>query len=275
MFFKMPKLRMKSKRASKIARDYIHSLGKFGNHQYHGQLKSNSDVEKFLKINGLDWNNEVEECRKNGHAPSFFKNYFEPTGWTSTGQGISLSSGSNFVNGPGILYTNSYYNIWRTAQASFVRAVSESSYYDFLAACALGMAAIEAFMNHQAIEWNKTHSPKLEDTKAIPVKFEQKLSEWSKTMCGERFDLGGTCYQKFQQIRELRDDKIIHPKTVGVGITIEDFRDQLNLFREGVNLFLHDLHVLFSLAIPYKLVEAAYMPEVECFEEELPPLPSL
>lgn len=266
----MPGVRFKKLRSLKRTEQYIFTLAKYGNHSNVNSFPTDLSVKEFLKINeNKSWESILKDYRDCTKTPSYFKNYMEPTGFTTFGNSLSLSIGGSNLDDEGLIYPNSYYPIWKTSQNSFERAIKEYSYFDFLSSCALGVASIEAFINNVAIEWGKSNAIKLIDSAEHPVKFKDKISNWPTKITGNKFDIGKTFYENFLKIQKIRNDEVIHPKTISNCITNEKFCEKMNYFRVGINLFQIELHIFFRKRIPYQLIKASFNSDLECHKMQL------
>ncbi len=266
------KFKFKERRFRKSSKEFVCTLVRYGNHDRFGQFPSDNYVRKSFEINGYDWDRLIDRCRDPEEVPRpEFVNYIERTGWYTYGEDVQLQSGTGAsVNGAGAVFPFSYYIIWKSAQAAFERAVEHSLYGEFLAACALGVASIEAYINHQAIQFNRKGGDLLHDSKTAPVKFDEKLKTWITKITGRKLDIGTENWQHFRKLRLIRDDQVVHPKTSGIGITYEEMTGLMNLYRTGINGVLIDLHKHFNDRIDYPLVKAGFMPEVELVTMPLP-----
>lgn len=226
-------------------------------------------------MNGLDFQQLVEECRDFQSRVPFFENLIGST-WEVTGPGkastIDLATGKEHVSvdGPGTITLSTYWSQFETAVAALERAISNASYADLQSAVVSGIASIEAYINHRAELWNRTNpDDQLLDTKAQKVSFEDKIDKWIPKMTGgKKHDKSIRNWADFKLLHQIRDNVTIHSKSSSHGTSYQGLANTINRFKTGIAGLLVQLHLLFNEKIPAIIVRNYYAPDVEISQGE-------
>jgi hypothetical protein len=247
-------------------------FAKHGNHFYNTNFRSDADVKRGYKLNNIDFQKLVEDCRDfTKHVP-FYENL---SGSTFTAGGglqvarVNMIGNEDMVtNGPANVTLIGYWAAFELACEARERAIEKSLYTEFLTAVTQGLASIESYINYRAEIWNITHSEdRLIDSRQDKVSLDSKIDYWIPKMTGgKKLDKSKAYWENFKKLRAIRDDLAIHPKSSGYIIALNVLAEKINLFRSGVAELLIQIHLLFDERIPAIIIRAAYLPEIEVTE---------
>jgi hypothetical protein len=254
-------------------------FGRFGNHFHEGPskyitdsfpFKSDEDVVNALVENGIDFNRLVLRCRHFRNRVPMFENLIGSTFNTVGSPRISRinwdTGGEDLiVNGPARMTIYDYWSKFEAAAKARDQAVERSSFLDFHSAIVLGIASIESYINYRAEIWNQ-HNPqkRLNDSREFKVSFEDKINTWIPEITGGKtLNKGNQDWNNYKILRRIRDDTVIHPKSSGYSISLNNLAWQINLFRRGIAGLLIQLHILLQEKIPQIIIRARYAPDVE------------
>lgn len=245
-----------------------------GNHSRRDAMKSapKNSIEGWFAENNEPLRKLVIRCRSYERTVPFVENLASSSWYTlSESGGVSASiikSGKDQpeieVLGPGIISVD-YEKKFESACQAKTKAIEEASLDELHTSIIKGIASIESYIAHRTEIWNRqniTQAP-LNDNKNAKVPFDDKIRIWIPIMAnGQKLNLGGKMWADFQNLREIRDNDAIHPKSFAQGISFSDLAAKINLFRTGIADFLLQLHILFDEAVPRIIIRARHFPEV-------------
>ena len=105
------------------------------------------------------------------------------------------------------------------------------------------------------VEPQKSKRCALIDNSTNKVPFNKKIDDWFPKMTGgKKLEKGGLKFQDFAQLKSIRDDETVHPKTSGHVKSLREFAQTVDRFRTGIAGVLFDLHVMFSLPVPADII---------------------
>lgn len=128
-----------------------------------------------------------------------------------------------------------------------------------------GIAGIEAYITHRVKIWNHAYpNNALIDTKQMKVSFDDKIDKWIPLMSsGKRIDKSNNDWRHYKILRSIRDDAAIHPKTMSMGVSLQQLAENINTLRAGIGGILIQLHCIFAEKIPAIIIRARYTPDVK------------
>jgi hypothetical protein len=262
-------LRWRSKRSAGQARDLLYAIVRYGNnYNFDAAAWSDAQVRGAFAARSLDFNKTVLEAR-NPSAPLPFENLIGSS-W-EVGDGAKVGAHNmltgeteNEVEGPATFSLHSYWTSFESAVQARDRVVDRNSSQPLGEMLAAGVASVETYLRHRAKIFNDLGGyPPLVDDAQHKVPFDQKLREWVPlTSDGEHLDLGSRHWQDFKALRDLRDNVVIHNKSVSVAWSFRDIANTVNRFR-SVAAVLIDLHKLHHEKCPAIVIKAAYAPHLE------------
>jgi hypothetical protein len=252
------------------AQDMILHIAKFGNHNINVHLKSDADVKRFFLAQGYDFQLLVERCRNVVNAVPMVENLIGSS-WNFQTDGsaevsvTSVTGEEQSFQGSGTLALSSYWAQVESCCKSRDRAVLESSYVDFQSAVVQGIAGIEAYITHRVKIWNHNNpNNALIDSKQTKVSFDDKIDDWIPKMSGgKRTDKSNNDWRHYKRLRSVRDDVALHPKTMSMGVSLQQLAENINMLRAGIGGILIQLHRIFNEKIPAIIIRARYTPEVK------------
>lgn len=199
--------RFKDKRSKGQARKMVLAMAKYGDHghQLRCDLSNEECVKEFYRLNGYNFEVEVEKARRWSPGlpvmvPLFdFRtmNSFTIGGAPGSVGGIK-AGGEEFLvkfegkSGHVVLYE--YLDIFENAAAELQRSVggsrriplsSGNSHRALLTAISDGIASIEGYITYQA---DRRGGKKFKDSKQEKVSFEDKINEWIPQITGRKLD---------------------------------------------------------------------------------------
>ena len=230
---------------------------------------SDNEVKKFFLFNGLDFDEEVEKAREFNYIISMVENFlgtvWETMGTAKVGIGVA-ETGEVYEKpkGPGTLVWKNYENSFENAVRDFLNAIELLSFPEYCDALANGIAAIEGYINYKAEYWNRVNTiNRLEDSRAAPVSFEEKIDNWIPIMNnGKKFEKSNRIWRDFKILRKYRDDYDAHLKKFAYVLEYKEFVEILNMFKTGIARFLFELHILFKERIPSIIIRYSFTPEI-------------
>ena len=277
------KFYFEEKRTRRATHELILMIAKHGNHGHHQKFVSDADVKRFFQSNGYYWDELVQECRKPNEIVRKVESLL----------GIALSSGTwrvspsvkaaivtgaatdkekeiASVEGPGILTSSSYLQLFENAVDNLHRCMERASFGDLQSCVSNGIASIDAYIEHRAYLYNSDHpSEPLIDSKENKVSQDTKIDEWIPKMTnGKKLDKSGQNWRDFKRLQSIRDRLAIHVKQPSVGISYQELGELLNLFRSGIAGVLIDFHLPFGERIPTTIIRYAYLPDIKLVETE-------
>lgn len=263
----------KISRAQAIDKITTHAL--FGENQ-NPRPKNNKEVEKIIVGNGFDLTRFIEKCRYYKKTIPLFEELADSVVWSvsegATSRVFDKETGATIleVKGPGLIALYDYKEKFVYALGEKNRAVQESSYSPFLSAIAIGLAAIESFLNYQATIWNKRNPDDLlEDSKANKVDIETKITSWISLISnGIKINTSNQDWSCFKDLKKIRDEEIIHSKVGAYGIDFDSFAGLIDKFKYGIAKLLGELHRCCGLAVPSSVINAMFYPDVEVIGPE-------
>jgi hypothetical protein len=272
-------------------------MARHGDHQQRDMTSwSDADIKRFFEsskdsVDGhstfLDFSQLGERCRAWPVPVPFVENFLDAT-WTLAPAGGSELSVSRVdrstgekdleVNGPGTITLSTYQERFKSACEARDRSVERASQTELHSAAALGVTAVQAYVEYQVEAWNKAHPHEgLDERKILTdeaghsrtfhVRFEDKIDEWIPTMTGGKgVNKAGKCWQNFSDMVAIRDQIAIHPKRSGYSSTFAALAEDIERFKTGVAGTLLDLHMIFGEKIPRRIIRAYFAPGVEVHE---------
>jgi hypothetical protein len=252
----------------------IRHIAKYGNHDK--KFNTDTDVERFFKSNGCNYEELVERCRSVNERVPLIENIIDST-WEFSGKikvpSIDLYTGKeeSVIEGPGSVALIAYWQLFGNSVKYFNDCLKSASFGDFQACVSIGIASIEAYIMHMVSIYNKQASTKelLVDTKEKKVPFHIKIDEWIPKMTGEqKLDKNTKNWSNFSKLKKIRNDLAIHPKNTNFVITYNELCKWLNLFSSGIAGLLVDVHKLFNTRIPSIIIHYAYLPDIVLIEED-------
>ncbi len=271
------------KRTRRSTHEMILMMAKHGNHSYHGRFVSDAEVKRFFQSNGCYWADLVQRCRKPSELVPLVENLIGST-WVAPQGGVSIVGKATTdeekkiasLEGPGILTTKTYLQLFENAVASFHRCMEKASFGDFQSCVSNGIASIDAYIMHRAWIYNSTHPTELlVDSKEDKVSQDTKIDEWIPKMSGgKRLDKSGIRWSHFRKLRAFRDQGAIHVNVPASSISFQDLGELLNSFRYGIAGLRIDLHMVFGERIPCAIIRYAYLPDAKLVETQPQPTDS-
>ena len=171
------------KRTRRSTHEMILMMAKHGNHSYQARFVSDADVKRFFQSNGCFWDDLVQKCRKPTELVPLIENLIGST-WVAPRGRVSIVEKAatdeekeiTSLEGPGILITKTYLQLFENAFASFYRCMEMASVGDFLSCVSNGIASIDAYIMHRAWIYNSTHPTELlVDSKENKVSQDTKI----------------------------------------------------------------------------------------------------
>jgi len=264
------RLQLYQKISRRASHEMILMFAKYGNHGNRLVFRNDADVKRCFTQRGIDFQKLVEQCRSYSEKVPFFENLISST-WTVTAGATATVVDKNrgeekcVVEGPGTLALSTY---WAHAETCFNarnKAVEASSFTELQIAITSGMASIEAYINHRAVIWNNCNpNDTLTDSFARKVSFTDKIDVWiPKMTSGTNLNKSVRDWMDFQNLRTMRNDVSIHPKSSSVGISFNELAQNINRIRTGFGGLLIQLHMLFREKIPAVIIRLYFAPEAE------------
>lgn len=267
------RLQMRPKISRRASHDMILMFAKYGNHGDRAAFRTDADLKRYLAHRGIDFQKLVEQCRSFSENVPYFENLVGSTWTVSSGAKAAVvdkQSGEEkcVVEGPGAIALSTHWAHAETSYKARTNAVEASSFAEFQTAVVNGMASIEAFINHRAELWNSGNPhDKLTDSFAHKVSFADKIDIWIPKMTGGvNLDKSVRNWTDFQKLRTIRDDVSIHPKASGMGTSLAELSQNINLVRTGIGGLLIQLHILFKERMPAVIIRLFFAPEAEVVE---------
>lgn len=255
----------KKRISERNAYSMVLAMAVHGNHNYdiHRNIRSASDVKAHYNQNGLDFKRVVASCRDFAQSVPLYENWIGAQ-WTA--EGVTVSRPSHItgeyepvVSGDGVYNESDYWANFEISKEDFDSAITSGRWERFLAAVNAGIAAVEAFLNHQYMVRLRVAG----DDPALRGNLEKKIKLWPIKLTGDAFDLSGRSWSAFTELKKLRDDGFQHRKSTSTGITRNDHLSLLNDYKKAVPKLLLELHIHFGERCPSAIIRYAYHPEVE------------
>ncbi len=264
--------RFKDKRSKNQARKLILTMAKYGDHEHQLRcdLSNEEGVKEFYRLNGYNFEVEVEKARKWwAHLPAMVPifdvrrmNSFTLGGAPGSVTGIKAGGDDflvKFEGETGHVVMSEYLDIFENAVEELVRSVERTRYRTFLTGISEGIASIEGYISYQA---DHRGGQQFRDSKQQKVSFEDKIDKWIPQITGRKLDKSGVNWNHHTQLRNIRDDFQAHPKTHLYGITYSEICRRMNLFRTGIAGLLFDLHMTFNDLVPAQVIHGCFLPEI-------------
>jgi hypothetical protein len=274
--------RFKDKRSKNQARKLVLTMARYGDHghQLRCDLSNEEGVKEFYRLNGYNFEVEVEKARKWSPGLPMMVPIFDVRTMNSFTLGGAPGSiggikagGEDFLvkfeGESGHVVMSEYLDIFENAAAELERSVggnrhrplfSGNSHRAFLTAISDGIASIEGYITYQA---DRRGGKKFKDSKQEKVSFEDKINEWIPQITGRKLDKGGVNWNHHKELRGIRDNFQAHPKTHLYGITYSEICRRMNLFRTGIAGLLFDLHLAFNDLVPAQIIHGYFLPEIQ------------
>ncbi|WP_439860983.1 hypothetical protein [Pseudomonas sp. MBLB4136] len=257
--------RAKKRISERNAYNMILALAFHGNHynDIHGQIRAVSDVKAHYAQNGRDFARVVAHCRDFSQSVPIYENLIGAQ-WTAEGVTVSRPNHitgeyESVVSGDGVYNESDYWATFEISKEDFDSAIQTGRWERFLAAVNAGIAAVEAFLNHQYMTRLRASG----DNVALRENIETKMKTWPAKLTGSAFDLSGRSWASFSKLKKLRDDGFQHRKAITTGISRKQHLELLNEYKQAVPRLLFDLHVHFDVRCPSAIIRYAYYPEIE------------
>jgi hypothetical protein len=257
--------RAKKRISERNAYNMVLAMALHGNHynDIHGNIRAVSDVKAHYAQNDRDFKHVVATCRDFSQSVPFYENLIGAQ-WTA--KGVTVSRPSHItgeyepvVSGDGVYNESDYWANFEISKEDFDSAITSGRWERFLAAVNAGIAAVEAFLNHQYMVRLRVAG----DDPALRENLETKMKTWPVKLSGRAFDLSSRSWSAFSKLKKLRDDGFQHRKSTSTGITHQEHLALLNEYKHAVPRLLLDLHIHFGERCPSAIIRYAYHPEIE------------
>ena len=83
---------------------------------------------------------------------------------------------------------------------------------------------------------------------------------------GKRLDKSRLSWRNLKRLKTIRGDLAIHLKKSALGVSYQQLKEWLNLFRFGIAGLLIDLHLLFDEQLPCKIIRCAHSLDIRLVE---------
>ena len=257
--------RTKKRISERNAYNMILAMAFHGNHynDIHGHIRAVSDVKAHYAQNGRDFARVVAHCRDFSQSVPIYENLIGAQ-WTVEGASVSRPNHITgeyepVVSGYGVYNESDYWATFEISREDFDGAIESGRWERFLAAVNAGIAAVEAFLNHQYM----TRLRVLGDDAALKENLETKMKTWPEKLTGRAFDLSGRSWPSFSKLKKLRDDGFQHRKAISTGVSRKEHLGLLNEYKQAMPRLLFDLHVHLGVRCPSAIIRYAYYPEIE------------
>ena len=249
----------------------IAAMAFFGNHynDIHGQIKTISDIKAHFAQNGKDFKQTVSKCRDYSEHVPMYENLIGAQ-WTT--QGVTVSKPSHItgeyepvIEGDGTYNESDYWANYEISKEDFESAIATGRLERFLSAVNAGISAIETFINHQYMRVYKVGS----DQPELRESLEFKMKNWPEKLTGHRFDLSTKTWSSFVELKNLRDERFQHRKSLSTGITQKEHLKLLNMYKIAIPRLLFDLHLHFEQRCPAAIIRACFHPEIEIVNDQV------
>jgi hypothetical protein len=246
----------------KRSEEMIFMMARWGNNT-HG-INDIEKVPSFYDQRGIKFKEIVEKCRNWPEPVPIFENLIGPT-WRVSNASLSrinLSTGKTIfsVEGEGEFISSTYWSLFCEAEDNISKAIKENSFTAFQTAIINGIAALEAYINAKAIEWNETHPNGKKIDINAKISFDEKIEQWIPIM-GRPMSKNTKFWSNFKELRKVRDNQTVHPKNIGSGRTIAELAQCINQYRSGIAGLLCLLHFHIGERIPCAIIRRYYSPD--------------
>lgn len=257
--------RAKKRISERNAYNMVVSMALYGNHynDIHGNIRAVSDVKAHYDQNGRDFKRVIAACRDFAESVPFYENLIGAQ-WTA--EGVTVSRPSHItgeyepvVSGDGVYNESDYWANFEISKEDFDSAITSGRWERFLAAVNAGIAAVEAFLNHQYMVRLRVAG----NDPALRGNLEEKMKTWPETLTGRSFDLSNRSWSSFSKLKKLRDEGFQHRKSTSTGVTRKEQLALLNEYKYAVPRLLLDLHIHFEERCPSAIIRYAFYPEIE------------
>jgi len=247
------------------AYNLILAMAFHGNHynDLHGYIRTVSDVKEHYAQSGRVFTRVVANCRDYSQSVPIYENLIGAP-WSA--EGVTVSRPNHItgeyepvVSGFGVCNESDYWATFEISKEDFDSAIQGGRWERFLAAVNAGIAAVEAFMNHQYMTRMRVPGGDV----ALRERLETKMKEWPAMLTGKAFDLSGRSWASFTKLKKLRDDGFQHRKSINTGISRKKHLELLNEYKQAVPRLLFDLHIHFGVRCPSAIIRYSYFPEIE------------
>lgn len=239
---------------------------KYGNHYQYKDFKfeTDADVKRAFLANGIEFQELVEKCRNRNEVIPLFENVIGST-FISSNDGrtsvMSLKTGTedSFIDGPGEVVISKYFSDYEKAYHHIDDAIEKMKFDDLQSAIFWGVTSIESYINYRAKIWNENNpSDKLIDSKDKKVSIDNKIDIWLPKMINRKIDKGASDWRDYIELRDIRDNEIVHAKNASSGMSYEKLAVLINKFSTGIAGILFQLHRMFEEKIPAKIIRGKY-----------------
>jgi len=256
----------KKRISERNAYNMVLAMALYGNHynDIHGNIRGVANVKDHYAQNGHDFKRIVSACR------DFFTQkvpiYENLIGAQWTAEGVTVSRPSHItgeyepvISGAGVYNESDYWANFEISKEDFDSAITSGRWERFLAAVNAGIAAVEAFLNHQYMVRFRV----ADDDPILRENLDTKMKTWPTKLTGRAFDLSGRPWLSFSKLKKLRDDGFQHRKSTSTGVPRKEHLLLLNEYKHAVPKLLFDLHVHFGVRCPSAIIRYAFFPEIE------------
>jgi hypothetical protein len=244
-------------------RELIILMGLIGNHSEHifSTLVSESDVIEYLASRGYIMSKLVESCRNFNVPVPHFENLLGSTtrivGLTESRIDPATGQWKQLNTGDGITTESDYWARFEMSSEDFERAIADQNPERFKNAVGSGLAAIEGFLNFQFLK--RGHSPQSTE---IRESIDWKFDNWVLRFTNQKFPKGDKSWGSFRRLRTLRNDEFQHPKSMWSGYNYTDLPKLFNDYRWGICRILLQLHKVFIVRCPSKVIRYSFYPNI-------------
>jgi len=259
---------------AKQAAQLLQSVIRFGDHfdnEY--RFLSDTHLRQRLDAERYPWEEIVQALRsdRRAHIPRFTNmaslplSHFFQSNVEGAGVQISLVRGDGAVlssitseEPDRVYYGPEWQSFLGDALRAYTKTLNESDKAAAHSMLVNGFAAIEAFLNMQALVFNIDHPQATlhEDVQHLSIK--QKLEIWVPTMTGYKPEFGDECWQAVSRLSTFRNDGAVHPKP-GSGLrTLRDLALAVNDFQCGICGLMFRLLFLYGERVPDRLFRTLF-----------------
>lgn len=257
--------RPKKRISERNAYNMIMAMAFHGNHynDIHGNIRAASDVKAHYAQNGREFSRVVAHCRDFTQSVPIYENLIGAQ-WAAEGVTISRPNHitgeyQDIVSGDGVYNESDYWATFEISKEDFDNAIESGRWERFLSAVNAGIAAVEAFLNHEYMTRLRISG----EHPALRENLEVKIKTWPAKLTGSAFDISGRSWASFSKLKKLRDDGFQHRKARSTGMSRKEYVGMLNEYKLAVPRLLFDLHVHFKVRCPSAIIRYAYYPEIE------------
>lgn len=132
-----------------------------------------------------------------------------------------------------------------------------------------GATSIESYINYSVKIWNENNPEnRLIDSKDKKVSIDNKIDIWLPKRYKRKVDKGKNDWRYYIELRNIRDNEIVHANSAGSGILYEKLAILINKFSTGIAGILFQLHRMFEEKILAKIIRGKYAVNVESINND-------